>query len=82
MALSIKRPEVDDLVRELCALTGESMTSAIEVALRERLERLSGDRASALRRGVHEIQRDFAHVTWAQVRAAQEEMYDDSGLPR
>lgn len=39
MALSIKTPEADRLARELSRLTGETMTEAVTVALRERLER-------------------------------------------
>jgi antitoxin VapB len=39
MALSIKDPETDRLARELAKLTGESLTEAVENALRERLAR-------------------------------------------
>lgn len=39
MRLTIKNPETDRLARELVALTGESITAAVTVALRERLER-------------------------------------------
>jgi antitoxin VapB len=39
MALSIKTKEADQLARELSRLTGESMTEAVTVALRERLAR-------------------------------------------
>ena len=39
MALSIKTDEADRLARQLARLTGETMTSAVTVALRERLER-------------------------------------------
>lgn len=39
MALSIKTDEADRLARELSRLTGETMTQAVTVALRERLER-------------------------------------------
>ena len=39
MALSIKTEEADRLARELSRLTGETMTQAVTVALRERLER-------------------------------------------
>jgi antitoxin VapB len=39
MALSIKTKEADQLARELAAITGETMTKAVTVALRERLER-------------------------------------------
>lgn len=42
MALNIKDPETDRLARELSASTGESLTGAITVALRERLERVRG----------------------------------------
>ena len=39
MALSIKSPEADRLARQLAAATGETITVAIVVAVRERLER-------------------------------------------
>jgi antitoxin VapB len=39
MALSIKSPEADRLARQLAAATGETITVAIVVAMRERLER-------------------------------------------
>jgi antitoxin VapB len=42
MALSIKDAEADRLARELAAQTGESITTAVTVAVRERLERLRG----------------------------------------
>lgn len=82
MALSIKKPEVDELVRELCALTGETITSAIEVALQERLDRLRGSDAERIRRGIEAMRRDLAGVDWAAVRAAEDDMYDEDGLPR
>lgn len=39
MAFSIKNEEADELLRELCECTGESLTGAVIVSLRERLER-------------------------------------------
>lgn len=39
MAFSIKNEEADELLRELCERTGESLTAAVIVSLRERLER-------------------------------------------
>ncbi|WP_425995503.1 type II toxin-antitoxin system VapB family antitoxin [Caulobacter sp. DWR1-3-2b1] len=39
MALSIKTEEADRLARDLSRLTGETMTEAVTVALRERLAR-------------------------------------------
>jgi antitoxin VapB len=41
MALNIKDPVAEKLVAEVAALTGESKTEAVRVALRERRERLS-----------------------------------------
>ncbi len=42
MALNIKADGADRLARELAAETGESITAAVTVAVRERLERLRG----------------------------------------
>jgi|SRR5215218_9298493 len=42
MALNIKDSTADRLVRELAATTGESITTAVTVAVRERLERIRG----------------------------------------
>jgi antitoxin VapB len=39
MALSLKDKETDRLAREMAALTGETLTDAIRIALAERLER-------------------------------------------
>jgi len=50
MALSIKTAEADELARSLVRLTGESMTEAVTVALRERLarEKTKRERAASL----------------------------------
>ncbi|EJL29211.1 transcription factor like protein [Caulobacter sp. AP07] len=45
MALSIKTREADQLARDLAKLTGETMTQAVTVALKERLERETSARA-------------------------------------
>jgi antitoxin VapB len=39
MALSLKDKETDRLAREVAALTGETLTDTIRIALSERLER-------------------------------------------
>lgn len=52
MPLNIKAAETGDLARRLAALTGESVTQAVTIALRERLARESArrtDRADAAR---------------------------------
>lgn len=38
MGILIKNPEAERAVRELAELTGESLTTAVEVAVKERLE--------------------------------------------
>jgi antitoxin VapB len=50
MALNIKDGVADRLARELAAETGETITTAVAVALRERLERLRGAVPSERRR--------------------------------
>ncbi len=42
MALNIKDERADRLARQLAAETGESITTAVTVAVQERLERLRG----------------------------------------
>jgi antitoxin VapB len=39
VALSLKNPETERLAKELARTTGESVTRAVTVALKERLER-------------------------------------------
>jgi antitoxin VapB len=47
MSLNIKDPKTHALARELSRLTGESMTRAVTVAVRERLDRERKRRARA-----------------------------------
>lgn len=42
MAMNIKNPLAEKLARRVAAVSGESMTRAVIVALEERLERLEG----------------------------------------
>ena len=39
MALNLKNPETERLAKELARYTGESITEAVTVAIKERLER-------------------------------------------
>ena len=53
MAVIIKDPETDDLIRALADRTGESFTAAVKTAVRERLQRLplsAGDIAARRKR--------------------------------
>jgi antitoxin VapB len=47
VSLNIKNPEAERLAAEIGAVTGESKTAAIIVALRERRERLLAQRQAA-----------------------------------
>ena len=84
MALSLKDPEADRLAREIAERTGETLTGAIIVALRERLSRL---RARRRRRPVSDELRDIgercAALPTLDDRSDDEILgYDENGLPR
>jgi len=84
MALSLKDPEADRLAREVAARTGETLTAAVVVALRERLARLRGrPRRRPLRDELREIGERCAGLPTIDDRPAQEILgYDERGLPR
>ena len=84
MALSVKDPEADRLAREVAARTGETLTTAVVVALRERLARLRGrPRRRRLRDELREIGRRCAQLPTLDDRTADEILaYDERGLPR
>jgi antitoxin VapB len=80
MALSIKNEEADRLARELSELTGESITEAIVVALRERLanQRIRPGIEQRLRRLIAEISR---YPVLADRSADELIGYDLEGVP-
>lgn len=83
MALSIKDPEADRLVRELAAVTGESITEAARRAFEERLQRVRARRTSAAdgARVSAIIERARARVI-ADNRSEDEILgYDEHGIP-
>ena len=83
MALSLKDPEADRLAREVAARTGETLTAAVVVALRERLARLSCRSRRPLRDELREIGQRCAQLPTLDDRpAAQILDYDERGLPR
>jgi antitoxin VapB len=84
MALNIKSPETDRLARELAALTGESITTAVTRALEERLalERRARDagKKELLRERLREIQAVFAEAPVLDDRPAEELLgYNERG---
>lgn len=48
MTLNLKNPDTHRLARELASLTGESMTEAVTLAVRERIDRLRQKEAGSL----------------------------------
>jgi antitoxin VapB len=84
MALNIKDDETDKLAREVAERAGESLTEAIRVSLRERLQRLSGrPRASTQREKINEIlQRVDALPHKTDLTDDEILSYDERGIPR
>lgn len=83
MPLSIKDPETDRLARQLSKATGESLTTAVATALRERLERLGGRaRGPGLVDELNAIALRCARLPLLDDRPEEEILdYDEHGLP-
>jgi len=83
MPLSIKHPEADRLAGELAAQTGESITDAVIVALRERVARYRGRRAKRhMLEDIARIQTRYRSLPLLDKRTADQILgYDDRGLP-
>ena len=91
MGLNIKKTEVEAEIRELAKRTGQSLTDAIQGAVREKLDRLDqGARKQTLEEFLAAI-RPFQDALKAQKidpndhRTARElidELYDEHGLPK
>lgn len=83
MALNIKDEGADRLARELAAETGESITTAVTIAVRERLERLRGAVPRERRhRALRQIAERSADRPLLDPRPADEIVgYDRNGLP-
>ena len=83
MSLNIKNTETHELVQELAALTGETQTAAVTIAVRERLERIRHLREAGLAERLVAIGADTARRLSEPYRSADhgELLYDDRGLP-
>lgn len=85
MGLNIKNDDVHAAVRDLAKLLGVSQTSAVEIAVRAKLEELDAERRQhererRIRRAVAEAQEAYTDV---DLWAVAEELYDPiTGLPR
>lgn len=85
MGLNIKSPEAEHLIRELAQVTGESLTQAVTVAVKERLERETRGRS---RKGLAAELRATALRCAAGIKRPLHSrdhgnlLYDERGLPR
>ncbi len=83
MALSIKNSETERLAREVAKEAGESLTEAIESALRERLQRLKRRRHGRIMN--HKLEDILRRVDGLPTRDTRPEAeilgYDEQGVP-
>jgi antitoxin VapB len=82
--LNIKSEDAYRLASELAELTGESLTAAVTIALRERLERerTERDRETRIQR-VRAITADIRrHIEHPLPLSDHSWLYDDDGLPK
>ncbi len=84
MGLNIKNREAHRLAEELAKLTGESMATAVTIAVRERLDRVRQEHSPSLADRLLTIGRDCAAHLKEPFRSADhaELLYDERGLPR
>lgn len=84
MALNIKNDETQRLVQQLTKLTGESQTTAITEAVRQRLQRVRSQRGEGLAKKMLAIGKDCA----ARLKSPYDTvdhgdlLYGEDGLPK
>lgn len=84
MALNIKNEEAHRLVQALADETGETLTEAVTVAVRERLESLQRKhRRQEVLSSVHDLQEFVRGLPDLDRRSPEEILgYDEFGLPQ
>ncbi len=83
MGMNIKNEEVQRLAREVAALTGETLTGAIHIALSEKLARLNRLREEQKAEKLRRIREFVASLPPAPpgVTSDHSDLYDENGLP-
>ena len=84
MALSFKDKETDSLARQVASLTGETLTEAVRMSLRQRLRREQSKRGEGpeLARALEEIAKRCAALPALDGRTEDEILgYDENGIP-
>lgn len=84
MGMNIKNKEAYELTKQLAKLTGESLTTAVTQAVRERLDRVGRERGQNLADRLLVIGRDCAAHLKKPYRTIDhgEMLYDERGLPK
>jgi antitoxin VapB len=84
MSLNIKNDEANTLAHELATLTGESLTTAVTVSLRERLESLQKTKPADLAQRLLQIGKDCAQRLKEPYLTVDhgDLLYDENGLPK
>jgi antitoxin VapB len=84
MSLNIKDEKTHRMARELARLTGESLTAAVNEAVRERLERVRGSSRKSMAERLMEIGKDCASHLKEPYKSmdVDELLYDENGLPK
>lgn len=83
MSMNIKSEEAHRLARELSELTGESITTAVTEALREKVNRLKNKETESLSEKLLAIARSCAsHLKGKSLPDHGEFLYDENGLPK
>ncbi len=85
MALSIKNEDACKLAKELAGMTGESLTSVVNTALREKMERTKREQnQKACTEELMEIgKRCASHINQpASAVEHDKRLYDEQGLPQ
>lgn len=84
MSMNIKNKEAHELAKELSSITGESITTAVTEALREKIHRLQKARPVSLSDQLLAIGKSCAE----QIRKSKhkiltdDDLYDHLGLPK
>ena len=84
MSLNIKNQEAHRLAQQLAKLTGESMSTAVTKAVRERLERVRRKHGTSKAERLLQIGRECAAHLKEPFRSIDhgDLLYDEKGLPK
>lgn len=84
MSLNIKNEQTHRMARELSRLTGESLTAAVNTAIRERLEKVRGIGKEDMLARIMRIAEECG-PRWKEPYRSMDHgdlLYDEKGLPK